>query len=269
MAYRTRYPSRSLRRYVAKRKQRSFRKKYYAKKNKTYSSNSTGGAALRFKKRRFRPRTYLRTAYKASEGQTKYRSFATSTINTTVPTALGTCVVESIQAIPDNFMFTTGGLVLGTGTVTSDDSWAPKLMVRGGTATISFTNRLTNATNLRIKVWMCTARNVDPARVITDYTATGVASTFDPTTQFTWYQTINAPFFTSEKILELGDSWTVEQRIKPFMHAQWQTQQTGYLTKLPWWIWTIEPCQVAAGATVDIVYGHNMSFAGDLNGEAY
>lgn len=262
--------SRGIRRGIARAKQQRFRRRHYARRTKNYSSNSTGGAALRFKKKRFRPRSYLRNAYKASEEQTKYRSFGTGTINTTIPTALGTCVVENIQAIPDNFMLTTGGLVLGVGsTVTADDSWAPKLFVRGGTATISFTNRLANATNVRIKLWMCRGRNVDPARVNTQYTFTGVASTFDPTTEFTWYQSITAPFFSSEKILEVGDSWTTEQRIKPFGHNQWQTQQTDYLSHMPWWIWSIEPCQVAAAAVVDIVYGHNLSFTGDMNNEAY
>lgn len=239
------------------------------RKNKTFSSNTGGGGGLRFKRKSFRPRSFLRTAYKASEGQTKYRSAASATINATVPTALGTCNMIPAQALQTNFMFTTGGLVLGSGTVTSDDSWAPKLMIRGGTLSIMFANRLANATNVKIKVWLCHARNVDPGVLNAAFAQSGASSMVDPTCLFGWEKVIRAPIFNAEKILELGDSWTVEHRLRPFMYSQWQEQQVGATTSLPWWIFTVEPCQVAAAAAVDVVYGHNMSFAGDLNGEAY
>lgn len=265
-----RYAARTYRRRTARRKQQSFRRKYYGmRKNKTYSSNTSGGLALRFKRRKFTPRTFIRRSYKASEEQTKYRTLDTANANVTVPTALGTCNVVTLQAIASNFQFTTGGLVLGTGTVTSDDSWGPRLFIRGGMINIMFCNRLANATNVRIKLWLCHARNVEPATVNTAYTLTGVASSFDPTVLFSWYKVIRAPILHYDKILELGDSWTVEHRVKPFSWPQWDEQQTAAPTSLPWWIFTVEPCQVAAAASVDVTYGYNMSFTGDLNGEAY
>lgn len=263
--------ARVYRRRTARRKQSAFRKRYYGmRKNKTYSSNSAGGAALRFKRKKFSPRTFIKRAYRESDGETKYRSFGTSTANITAPTAIGSCVVANLQAIPDNFMTFAGGLVLGGNTSNADDNWAPKIFVRGGTMTLSFCNRFSNLTNVRIKVWLVKARNVLPASINSAYTATGVASSFDPTTQFTWWQLIHAPFFTSEKILESGDAWTVEQRIKPFMMPQWQAAQTGYLSNMPWWIWSIEPTQAGVAAAVtDVVRGINLSFSGDINGATY
>lgn len=263
-----RYSSRVRRRRVGMRKRTSYRKRWM-KKNKTFSSNTSGGQSLRFKRRRFNPRTYIRRSYMASEEQTKYRTASTANANITVPTTLGTCNLINIQAISRQFMFTTGGLVLGTGTVTSDDSWAPKLFVRGGTLSIMFTSRLANATNVKVRCWLAHARNVEPATVNTAYTLTGVTSTFDPTLLFNWYKIIRAPIFHSEKILEQGDAWTVEHRVKPFAFNQHEEQQTGSPTSLPWWIFTVEPCQVAAAAAIDVTYGFNMAFSGDLNGEAY
>lgn len=252
---------------------RVYRRKSYKKRTlkrtRQYSSNSTGGGGLQYKKKRFNPKRFIRSAYKASDDETKYRSVGCNTINSTVPTVLGTINLECIQAVPDNFMLSAGGVVLGTGSVTTDDEWAPRIFVRGGQQQITFCSRLANATNVKIRLWLVQARNVAPVEVNNYFTATGGPSTFDPTSGFVWYQVIRAPTFHSDKILEPGDAWTVEQRIRPFSYPQWQSQQASYLSNMHWWVWTLEPTQVAAQALVDIVYGHNLTFSGDLNGGAY
>lgn len=269
--FRGRYAARTYRRRLARSKQQTFRRRYYKPRRLvTYSANSGGATALRFKKKTFRPRGFIRRAYRESDGETRYRSFSAGSGNVTAPTTLGTAVISNVQAIPDNFMTTAGGLVLGGGITNVDDNWAPKIFVRGGVMSMTFCNRLANLTNVRIKVWLVKARNVLPASVNTAFSATGVASSFDPTTQFTWWQIIQAPFMTTEKILEPGDAWTIEQRIKPFMMPQWQSFQTGYLSNMPWWIFQVEPCQAGvAAAVVDWTRGNNLSFSGDINGPTY
>jgi len=238
--------------------------------SKTYSSNSAGGAALRFKRKTFRPRAYLRNAYKVSEGQTRYRSVNTENANITAPTALGQAVLVTVQAIPDQFNLPIGGLILGGMSSNTDDNWAPHVFVRGGKMTIQFCNRFSNLTNVRIKLWLVYAKNTLPADVVTNFTLNPVPSTFDPTVIFNWWQYIKAPVWTSEKILESGDAWIVEKRIPAFKYPQWQSAQSGYLSKMPFWMFSIEPTQAGVAASVtDVMYGHNLSFSGDTNGITY
>lgn len=213
----------------------------------------------------------IKRAWNNGLTETKYRSYSASATLLIAPTAIATANIGFVPGLADNFHLPAGGLQLGTNASVADDTWAPKLFVRGGTMTINFCNRFSNLTNVRIKLWLVYARNVPVARINTQYGGiTNVASSWDPTVPFDWWETVHAPIYQTEKILESGDAWTVERRLRAFMFPQWFAAQANYLTRMPYWIFSVEPTQSGvAAATVDVSRGYNLSFTGDLNGPSY
>jgi len=242
-------------------RRRTFKKR--ATRSTNFTSQSSHGGGIQFRKTRFRPRRLRNILWNASTPQTHYRSNVASVATQSSPASaasMSSSLYSTRRFAGNNFWVTLGGAINPDGGAMPAFSTNSDITIRGGTYGIRVANNpdLSDVDKDALNVFVYliwTAKGFSSANV-----PTLVNVGWDPSLIQDFQTNIGKIVMRKNFLLPEGETMTIERRM-PIQKID-QTEYAGNISE-PIWLVLVGNTGTSSAHAMFVTTYYNLSFVGD------